>query len=446
MRTNLDYSIPNPKIDPARRPSRAFKPDGSPNDNDRVEIGPTDRAFEEWAALGLDVPNLDRMRQARLSRLCAELKKHDYAAALLFDPLNIRYATDSTNMQLWVAHNPCRAVFVSADGHVVLWDFHRCEHLSSHLPLVKEIRHGAGFFYMLVGDKEEQEAARFAGEIDDLLRQHGGGNRRLAVDKMEISGVVALQRAAIDIGSGQHVMEQARLIKNPDEINAMKCAIATCEIAMGAMHEAMQPGVAEVELWSVLHAENIKRGGEWIETRILSSGPRTNPWMREAGPRKIEEGDLVAFDTDLIGPYGMCADLSRTWYIGDRAPLAEQRQLYQIAHEHIMSNMEWLKPGVTFSELTQREKRLPDKYRPQRYGVLMHGVGLCDEFPAIYYAEDFIEGAVDYVLEPGMVMCVEAYVGEVGGRHGVKLEDQVLITEGGCENLTNFRFDDRLLG
>ena len=107
--------------------------------------------------------------------------------------------------------------------------------------------------------------------------------------------------------------------------------------------------------------------------------------------------------------------------------------------------MQLLKPGVGFPELTERGHRLPEIYREQRYGVMMHGVGLCDEFPCILYPEDFIEGAFDFVLEPGMTLCVEAYVGAVGGKHGVKLEDQVLITEDGFENLTRCPFDERLL-
>ena len=74
------------------------------------------------------------------------------------------------------------------------------------------------------------------------------------------------------------------------------------------------------------------------------------------------------------------------------------------------------------------------------------GVGLCDEFPSIYYPEDFIEGAYDYELGPGMALCVEAYCGVVGGRDGVKLEDQVLVTETGFENLSSYPFDAKLLG
>ncbi|MCH7880392.1 MAG: hypothetical protein IIB69_02225 [Proteobacteria bacterium] len=113
----------NRKIDPSRRRATALKPDGTPDDNDRVEVGPTALAFSEWKALGLEIPHLDTMREFRLQRLCNELRKRDYGGILLFDPLNIRYATDSTNMQLWTSHNPARACFVSADGYIVLWEF-----------------------------------------------------------------------------------------------------------------------------------------------------------------------------------------------------------------------------------------------------------------------------------------------------------------------------------
>lgn len=329
------FSISNRMINPARPQHVLTKPDGSPDDNDRIEIGPTDLAFTEWAARDLEVPNLERMRQTRLDRIIDQLRVRDYAGVLCFDPLNIRYATDSSNMHLWITHNPSRAVFVGADGYVVLWDFHRCEHLSDHLPLIDELRTGAGFYYFVAGDQEEEIAKGFAAQIDELLVKHGGKNRRLAVDKIEIPGLRALDSIGVDIQNGMQLMEHARAIKGTDEINAMRCSIATCEIAVAKMREALRPGIAETELWSILHAENIARGGEWIETRILNSGPRTNPWMQEAGPRRIQEGDLLAFDTDLVGPYGMCADFSRTWYCGNGTPTGEQRRLHAIAYKHI---------------------------------------------------------------------------------------------------------------
>ena len=95
--------------------------DGSPNDNDRVEIGPTQLAFGEWAAAGLVLPNLARMREHRWRRLTEAVVARGYGGLLMFDPLNIRYATDTTNMQLWNSHNPFRAVLRCADGHMATW-------------------------------------------------------------------------------------------------------------------------------------------------------------------------------------------------------------------------------------------------------------------------------------------------------------------------------------
>jgi len=442
------FSISNRKIDPSRRrPSAASRPDGSPAVNDRAEIGPTDVAFAEWEALGLTAPNLERMRSTRHHRIVEKLREHDYGGVLCFDPLNIRYATDSMNMQVWTMHNPSRAVFIGADGYMVLWDFHGCAHLTEHLPLLDEVREGgAGFFYFAAGDKEDDVASAFAAQVDELLHAHGGDDRRLAVDKIELPGVRALDSRGIEVVSGMPLMEHARVIKGAEEINAMRCSIATAEIAIAAMRDELRPGLAETELWAILHAENIARGGEWIETRILNSGPRTNPWMQEAGPRIIESGDLVAFDTDMIGPYGMCADISRTWFCGEGEPTVEQKRLHAVALEHISTNMELLEPGVTFIELSSRGHQLPAEFVEQRYSVKFHGVGLCDEFPGIPYPQDFVPGALDYVLEPGMALCVEAYVGAVGGREGVKLEEQVLITEAGYEKLSSAPFDEKLMG
>jgi len=411
---------------------------------DTPEIGPSLKAMTELTQMGLGLPDLPLMRKYRLDRITKELKKRSLGGILLFDPINIRYATDSMNMQVWTMHNLARAAFVSAAGHVILWDFTHCAHMTKHLPLIHEVRSGAGAFYFEYGDKEADKASSFAAEIKSVLLEHGCQNR-VAVDRMDVSISQSFDRHQISYEAGQAVMEHARLIKGPDEVKAMRCAAAACEIAVGKMHQALSAGLAEVELWAILHSENIARGGEWIETRILSSGPRTNPWMQEAGPRILKDGELLAFDTDLIGLYGICCDMSRTWLIGKGTATPAQKDCYQIAYDHIIENTEMLKPGVTFTELTYGGHTQPKDYQDQKYCVKMHGVGLCDEFPSIYYPDHYIEGAFDYALEPGMTLCVEAYTGKVGGVDGVKLENQILITEDGYENLTPYPYEERLL-
>ena len=73
-------------------------------------------------------------------------------------------------------------------------------------------------------------------------------------------------------------------------------------------------------------------------------------------------------------------------------------------------------------------------------------MGLCDEWPLVSYPDHWVEGAWDHALEPGMVLCAEALVSPEGGDFSIKLEDQVLITETGFENLSSYPFDPRLMG
>ena len=408
------------------------------------DLGPGPLAFGEWEAAGLERPDMDKIRAYRLERVRAYLRKFDYAGILLYDPLNVRYATDSTNMQIWVMHNHTRYAFVPTEGPVVQFEFSHCDFLSDHSANVDETRPARSWQYFIAGDRHSEQAERWAAEIADLVRQHGGGNMRLAMDRCHQEGIQALLAHGVEIFNGEEVMELAREIKSDEEIKSMRCAVHACETAVGVMHEAMQPGMMEQELWSYLHAENIKRGGEWIETRIMSSGPRTNPWYQECSSRIIEDGDLVCFDTDLVGSYGICVDMSRSWHCGDKAPTAAQKEIYQKAHEQIMRNTEWLRPGLTYEEMTHNSYQFdPDEYR--MYTLLYHGVGLCDEAPAVYFPNAWKEVGYHGVLEAGMVICVESYLGRVSGGPGVKLEDQVLITETGHEVLTLYPYEEKLL-
>ncbi len=436
------------KIDPSRGTTLA---DGSPNDNNRVEIGPTQLAFAEWAAAGLTLPDLGRMRTYRWQRLVQALTDRDYGGLLLYDPLNIRYATDTTNMQLWNTHNPFRACLICADGHMVMWEYKNSPFLVTLNPLVRELRSGATFFYNSTGDRGEAAAKAFAAQVDQILREHVGTNRRLAVDKIMVHGLRALEAIGFAVMEGEEVTERTRAIKGPDDIAAMRCAHHACETAIAGMEDFARRdiplgGVSENAVWAELHAGNIRRGGEWIETRLLASGPRTNPWFQECGPRIIQNNEIVAFDTDLIGAYGFCIDISRTWWIGDRRPTNAMVSAMHHARDHIDTNMALLKPGVSIRELVFGGHRLDAQYDRGKYSCRMHGVGLCDEWPYVTYPDGWTEGAFDAVLEPGMTLCVEALVSPEGGDFSIKLEDQVLITETGHENLTRYPFDPALMG
>ena len=407
-------------------------------------LGPGELAEKEWLEAGLEAPDMTKIREYRLKRVREKLVEFDCAGILLYDPVNIRYATDSTNMSLWTSHNAARYSLIMTEGPVIIFEFDAYEFLSNHNPLITEVRHALTYLYFTAGNKSKEKAKIWASEISDIVIEHGKGNRRLAVDHCAPEGIHELQSLGLELTNGEEVMELARLIKSDDEVDAMRRSIFACERSVELMRNYFKPGISEQELWSRFQMEAVNRGAEWIETRLLASGPRANPWYQECSSRPIQAGELMGFDTDLVGSYGYCTDMSRTWLCGDERPTNEQKEIYTLGYEQIQKNMELLKPGTTFKELTLNAKEY-SKEEFRHYSVLFHGVGLCDEFPAIPFSWELNENSFDGVLKKGMVMCVETYVGRFSGGSGVKLEEQVLITENGHELLTSYPFESDLL-
>ena len=377
------------------------------------------------------------LRRYRLGRIRQQLRQRDYGGALLFDPVNIRHATDVGNMQVWATHNKCRYVFVPTEGPVVLFDYGSARHLSRGYDLIGEVRTAFPHTWFTNGPRHGEFMAGFAAEIADLVRQHGGGNKRLAVDKLDPLATHALERQGVIITDGDELMERARTIKNADEVLALKEAIAACEAGIEAMWRALKPGMTENEVWAHLHATNIALGGEWIECRLLTSGERTNPWFQECSDRVIQNGDIVAFDTDLIGPNGYCADISRSWVAGDARPTNEQSRLYGVALDNLNHNLALVKAGLSLREFTEKSFPLPEEFVARRYSCIMHGAGLVDEYPFAVYPQDWTRWGFDGELEAGMTICIEALIGAVGGKECVKVEQQVLVTDKGYELLSH---------
>jgi Xaa-Pro dipeptidase len=217
------------------------------------------------------------------------------------------------------------------------------------------------------------------------------------------------------------------------------------EIAVGKLREAIRPGLTENELWSVLHQSIIAQNGDYCETRLLNSGGRTNPWFQETGTKVIGPNELIALDTDVVGCHGYYSDFSRTFHSGPDRPSPKQRELYKTAHEQVHHNMEILRPGMTFREYSEAAWDVPDRFWEHRYYLSAHGCGMTGEYPYLYHCADFSNAGYDGVIEPGMTLCVESFIGEATGGEGVKLEQQVLITETGIEVLSAFPFEEALL-
>jgi Xaa-Pro aminopeptidase len=387
-------------------------------------------AFDVQARI--DAIDRRKLRADRLARIRAQLVAHDYGAALLADPINIRYATDTHTFNVWTLHAPGRYVFVPVEGPVVLFEFGTCMYLQEDLDSVDEVRKAVPWFYFLAGPRTQEKAEVWSRDIIDLMRQYGGPDQRLGIDRCEPWGAKHLTDAGIQLFDAQEPLELARMIKTPEELMALQLAIDVCDVGVDRIRQALQPGMTENELWSILHHANIEHDGEWIECCLLTSGPRTNPWFQEASNKVILPGELVAFDTDMVGPLGYLADISRTLVCPGQSPTAEQRKLYDVAQEQILTNIELIKPGLSFKEFGERCWPVPDEYVPNRYMMMIHGAGMVDEYPTVAYAADYADWGYDGVFEENMVVCVESFIGEVGGKEGVKLEQQVVITANGA--------------
>jgi len=380
-----------------------------------------------------DEINFDKLRSYRLDRVKKELEKNNLEACILFDPVNARYALDTVNMSIYNMHNLTRYCFVPVNGPVILYEYFNCEGLSGHLNLINEIRPAITWDYFSNGNQAGAQLDRWINEIKDLTNSYCK-SKKLAIDVINGPAVTALNKAGIEVVDAKLIVEQARVIKSPEELKCMKASIEVAEIGINKMREELKAGMTENELWSILHKTNIENGGEWIECRILSSGSRTNPWMQESSNKVIQKGEIVSFDTDMVGPYGYCADISRAFVEGHKFN-EDQKKLYLMAVEHINYNSRLIKPGMSFEEFTEKSWKLPEEYYGNRYSCMVHGIGLCDEWPMIRYPTD--DGQREGSFVKNMTITVESYIGKVGGKEGVKLEQQYLVGENNLELMSH---------
>ncbi|MEJ2016554.1 MAG: Xaa-Pro peptidase family protein [Limibacillus sp.] len=358
--------------------------------------------LDDWSDLSrirplpeIDWPALDSYRKARLRQ---ELTKAGAALMILVSPVSIRYAVNYAGYQLFQAHIPTFYLFLPADGPVVLFNTYGKESTAD------EVRQG-------------RPNSFFDGGFD----------------------------LALEVIDGVALSEAARFIKGPEEIACMRWAIAVAEHGIAKVKEMLTPGVSELQLWGLLNYANLANNGGWHDGRMLASGPRINPWLQEASPRRIERGDLVGFDTDMIGPWGYFADISRTLFCSPGKPTKRQKEVYRLAVEEVEYNLGLIRPGLTFGEIQAQAFDVPEEFRAHAYPCILHGVGLCDEYP---YLRPGFRGAPVYdgVIEEGTTLCVESFMGsDTGEPVGVKIEQQVLVTSEGVERLSSYPYEEILL-
>lgn len=396
----------------------------------------------------LRVPNLSeidfpQLRAGRLARLQTMMKRHDLPVCLFFNPANIRYATGTDVMGVWTAGTFVRCCVVRAEGAPILFEYKGSIHVSQKL--VRDVR--PAFSWQSGGLEAPDKAREWARSIRSVLKELGVERERLAVDRLDTPGFLALQAEGIGVVDSSPATVDAREVKIPEEVDLFKINGAIGDAMLAEFEAAIRPGIREYELLAVLGHALLRHHGEFLFTRLIASGTNTNPWMSEAHDKLVQPGDLVGVDTDANGYEGYVIDVSRTFLCGD-TPSPEQREAYRVAYDCVTGMLELVRPGMTFEEFAHQAPKLPEPYRAQRYPTMVHQAGLEDEGPGIPYPDDD-RGPRRIMprreIKENMVLCLECYAGKVGAPFGVKLEDQVLVTTDGAELLCTYPYDAKLL-
>jgi Xaa-Pro aminopeptidase len=400
----------------------------------------------------LDVP---RLRRERLDRLKAELDRSDLGALLTFDFHNIRYMT-ATHIGTWAMDKMIRFALLPRGGDPVLWDFgSAARHHQLYTPWLDEPHdaEGRGPHYgaragisTLKGAISPGAglAADVAAKVAQVMNDFGLAGQPVGVDVIEPPVWFALNELGIPVVDGQQVFLEARRVKTPDEIGLLTQAASMVDSAYEELYDFLRPGVRENECVGLVSKKLFDLGSEHVEGVNAISGERCSPHPHVFSDRLIRPGDPAFFDI-LHSYQGYRTCYYRTFAVGSAS--AAQRGAYKVCRELMDNAIELVKPGATTAEIvsvwpTAQEFGFADEEAAfaLQYG---HGVGLSIWERPIFSRLTSLEHPE--TLEVGQVFALETYWPADDGWGAARIEEELVVTETGCEVLTKFPAEDLLV-
>lgn len=240
--------------------------------------------------------------------------------------------------------------------------------------------------------------------------------------------------------SAEAIVSELRLKKSDDEAAAMRQASKIAEAALEFTLRDVKPGRTERELAAKLSSELLRRGGGGISFGpIVLSGPKSALPHGVPGDREMQEGEflLVDFGTSSGGYH---CDITRTFVVSG-SPTDRMREVYEAVLQANIRGVAASRPGVTYDYV---HKNCQANLHAPRYKEFMthrtgHGLGLeIHEPPSVMAGnDDVVEVGAVFTIEPGLYL---------EGWGGVRIEDNVRVTEEGCELLTSSPRELRILG
>jgi Xaa-Pro aminopeptidase len=240
--------------------------------------------------------------------------------------------------------------------------------------------------------------------------------------------------AAVTLRSTERTIEQFRLVKDAAEVMVMREAAARLTDVADAAFAAVRPGIAERDVAAAIEAALRKAGYERpaFDT-IVASGPNAALPHYRAGDRTLHTGDLVVLDFGGVLD-GYCSDLTRTVSVGQPSP--DAARLHAAVREAQTAAIEAVRPGRATTDVDAAARQVLVAHGlGEAFGHgTGHGLGLdVHEEPRVGKPRSDVPPVR---LEAGMVFTIEpgAYVPGIGG---VRIEDDVLVVDGGCDVLTH---------
>ena len=374
--------------------------------------------------------NPERIRKERLSRAREIMKKHGIDALLCFTPANIRYITGTRGITLPALHRHC---LLLKEEDPILFEFGGdYGRVKQNAPwLGDRLKVGVPIYLAT-----EEVAQAWAKDLRKLLRE--GGCEKLAIDSLTFKIERALQKAGIDYTDASPIMAEARMIKTKDEIECIKLSVSLAELAFESAKNFIRPGVKECEVQGEMIRILANCGCDWVRG-ICAAGEHTNPYWRIWGTDKvIAQGDLIIIDR-VHSLNGYACDHVRTFLCGNRARKS-QKKAFRTCLEKLYAAIEMIKPGNTTAQVAEiLEEKEDFSEITIKYG---HGLGLdAHEHPHI----TFLSKKNPVTIEENMVFAVETYVADEETKQGVRLEENLVVTEKGYEIISKYPFDERLL-
>jgi Xaa-Pro dipeptidase len=410
--------------------------------------GGSRRALGSYAhgAFGVDYEariDFAGLREERLVRVRQRLRESELDALLLWKDENVRFTTALRPQIIQGKNALLNGCLVTEDSLVLLCSGGEVDRVRSVMPWIDDVE--------TVPIMEAR--GLIAGTVDAVLaptvKRLGLEDASIGLDELAFAQVQELARAlpGANWSDGDAVMQAARRVKSDLELAVMQEASAIAEAVTESAIAAIRPGVREYDIVADAMHTLYRLGGEMahLATPFVASGEHMSPPNRFASDKVVREGDLVFIDIGAMWN-GYYSDMGRTVICGQ--PNKRQQEVYTAVHNSLAAATAAMRPGNTNDDVAAAVRAEGEK---AGFGgdflslFIGHGVGIGANEPP--YVGEALPGAETVDLEAGMTMAIEPliWVPEVPGGGGVRLEDTIVVADGGGVSLTRTAFDPRLI-